>query len=576
MRRFSRILAFILCACLLTGVVYAESSATSVESISNVSMDGSCQVSLSVTLHLDSAASNLTFPLPRDARNVTVNGSSARTYASPTDANAILVDLSFMNGIAGDSYLTFQYTLPDVLETVQKEVDKKTVNQLVMEIPLLCGFDYPIQAMNFTINMPAETTGKPTFSSGYMQTSIESIVSCNVFGKSIAGSLTQPLRDRETLTLNMDVSEQIFPGKLEVAREGNPEVIYMGICASVALLYWLLTMRALPLIRQHRTTPPEGITAGELGSHLTTAGADLTMMVFSWARLGYLRICPDKYGRVILQKRMGMGNERTAFENHCFSLLFARKNVVDATGTAYAKLCRRVYQTVPGVKEMYRRKSGNINLFRAVSCGVSLFSGVCFAMNIAKNSTLQVILSIVLGLLGVFSAWAIQGGAYKFHVRGKIALYISSAFTVLWILVGIIAGQVMIAVWAVLAQNVAGLAAAYGGKRSDVGRHQAGQILGLRYYLRRVPREELNDLMENNPDYFFEMIPYAIALGVDTKFARTFGNMNVGHCPYMVTKENRRRTAEEWALLMRKTADKMDKRQRAMELEKWIPITIRK
>lgn len=576
MGRFSRCLALLICVCLLTGVVYAESSATSVESISNVSMDGACQVSLSVTLHLDSAADGLTFPLPSAARNVMVNGSSARTYSSPTDAGAILVDLSFLDGMAGDTYLTFQYTLPDVLKTVQKEVSGKKVNRLVMEVPLLCGFDYPIQAMNFTINMPAETTGKPAFSSGYMQTSIESIVSCTVTGKSITGSLTQALRDRETLTLNMEVPETMFPGKLEVAREGNPEAVYMGICAGAALLYWLLTMRCLPLIRQFRTTPPEGITAGELGSHLTTAGADLTMMAFSWARLGYLRICPDKHGRVILQKRMEMGNERTAFENHCFQLLFAKKNLVDATGTAYAKLCRRVYQTVPGMKEMYRRKSGNINLFRAISCGISLFSGICFAMNITRNSTLQVILAILLGLLGIFSAWAIQGGAYKIHVRGKIPLYISTAFSLIWILVGVIAGQVLIALLAVLAQILAGLAAAYGGKRSDLGRQQAGQILGLRHHLRHIPREELASLMENNPDYFFEMIPYAIALGADSKFARTFGNMNVGHCPYMITKENRRRSAEEWALLMRKTADKMDKRQRAMELEKWIPITIRK
>lgn len=576
MGRFSRCLALLICVCLLTGVVYAESSATSVESISNVSMDGACQVSLSVTLHLDSAADGLTFPLPAAARNVMVNGSSARTYSSPTDAGAILVDLSFLDGMAGDTYLTFQYTLPDVLKTVEKEVSGKKVNRLVMEVPLLCGFDYPIQAMNFTINMPAETTGKPAFSSGYMQTSIESIVSCTVTGKSITGSLTQALRDRETLTLNMEVPETMFPGKLEVAREGNPEAVYMGICAGAALLYWLLTMRCLPLIRQFRTTPPEGITAGELGSHLTTAGADLTMMVFSWARLGYLRICPDKHGRVILQKRMEMGNERTAFENHCFQLLFAKKNLVDATGTAYAKLCRRVYQTVPGMKEMYRRKSGNINLFRAISCGISLFSGICFAMNITRNSTLQVILAILLGLLGIFSAWAIQGGAYKIHVRGKIPLYISTAFSLIWILVGVIAGQVLIALLAVLAQILAGLAAAYGGKRSDLGRQQAGQILGLRHHLRHIPREELASLMENNPDYFFEMIPYAIALGADSKFARTFGNMNVGHCPYMITKENRRRSAEEWALLMRKTADKMDKRQRAMELEKWIPITIRK
>lgn len=574
MRRFSRIVIFILCICMLTGVVYADSSATSVDNTSYVSVDGSCQMTITVQLHLDSAASGLTFPLPKNAKDVTVNGSSARTYGSSADANVVLADLSFLDGVAGDTYLTFHFTLTDVLRTEQNEQTKKSY--LIMEIPLLSGFDYPIQAMTFSINMPAETTGKPTFSSGYMQTSIESIVSCNVLGKVISGSLTEALRDRETLTLTMEVSEQIFPGKLEIPREGNPETVYMGICAALALVYWILMMRCLPLFRQNRITPPDGITAGELGSHLTAAGADLTMMVFTWARLGYLKILPDKHGRVLLQKRMEMGNERTAFENHCFKSLFSRRNTVDATGMPYAHLCRRVAQTIPGVKEMYRRRAGNINLFRVLACGVSFFSGICFTMNITNSTVLQVILCIVLGLLGVFSAWAIQGSMYKIHVRGKIPLLVGLIFTLLWILVGTIAGQVLIAVVAVLAQMLAGLAAAYGGMRSDLGRYQAGQILGLRSYLAHVSREELNRIMENNPDYFFEMLPYAIALGVDTRFARAFGKMNVGQCPYLAAKENRKRTAEEWALLCRKTADKMDTRQRKLELEKWIPISIRK
>lgn len=568
MGRLRRVLIVVICIALLTGVVYADSSATRVESISNVSMDGSCQVSLSVSLHLDSAADGLTFPLPKNAKSVTVNGSSVRTYASSTDSSVILADLAFLDGIVGDTYLTFSYTLPNVLSTVEKK--------LYMDIPLLCGFSYPVQTMTFTVNMPSETTGKPTFSSGFLQTSIESIISCSVVGKTITGTLTQALQDRETLTLHMEVSEKIFPGKLELAREGNPEVVYMGICAGLALLYWLLTMRCLPLIRQRCTTPLEGITAGELGSHLTAAGADLTMMVFSWANLGYLQIVPDKYGRVRLQKRMEMGNERTAFENHCFSLLFAKKNLVDATGRPYGALCHRISQTIPGVKEMYRGQSGNIYLFRAICCGVSVFSGICFAMNVAKGTTLQVILAIVLGLLGAISAWTTQSGIYKLHVRGKIATYIGLGFALIWILVGVIAGQVTIALCAVLAQLVAGFAAAYGGMRSDLGRRQAGRILGLRAYLKKAPREELEQMLDDNPDYFFELMPYAIALGVDGAFSRQFGNLAVGQCPYIQAKENRKRTAAEWAVLMRKTADKMDKQQRLMELEKWIPIAIRK
>lgn len=568
MRRVSRILIFILCVCLLTGVVYADSTATSVDSICYVSSDGSCQVSLAVSLHLDTAAKDVTFPLPKNAKNVTVNGSSIRTYSSSTDANVILADLSYLDGMMGDISITFNYSLSSVLKTEDKK--------LYLEVPLLCGFDYPVQSMNFTVNLPAQISSKPTFSSGYLQSGIESVVQYTQSSQQITGSTTQALQDRETLTMTMAVSEEVFPGKLVVEREGNPEVVPMGICAGLAFLYWLLFMRCLPLIRQRRTTPLEGVSAGELGSHLTAAGADLTMMVFTWARLGYLRICPDKHGRVILQKRMDMGNERSAFETRYFQALFSRGQTIDATGSAYAKLCRKAAGTIPGVKEMYTRRAGNIKLFRMIASGISLFSGICFAMNLMHSTVLQVLFSIVLAVLGVITAWGIQGSMYKLHVRGKVPLLVGLVCTALWILVGIISGQVMIAVITVLAQMLAGLGAAYGGRRSDLGRYQAGQILGLRSYLKKVPREELYRIMQANPDYFFEMLPYAIALGVDTPFARSFGKMKIGHCPYLAAREDRRRTAEEWALLCRKTADKMDKRQRQMELEKWTVVSIRR
>lgn len=566
MGHIRRAVFLIICVCLLTTAVFAQSSATSINSTAYVSSDGSCQITLDVMVHLETPADKLTFPLPKGAKDVTMNGTSVRTYSSSTSPDVILADLSSMNGILGDYRMSFSYRLNTVLKTVD--------GKLVMEIPLLCGFDYPVQAMSFNINMPGEVSGKPSFTSAFLQSSIDTIIDCVAGGKMISGSITQPLTDRETLTLVMNVSEEMFPGKLVIAREGNPEVIPMAVCAVLALLYWLLLMRSLPLIRQRRATPPDGITAGEIGCRLTMAGVDLTMMVYSWAQLGYVRIVPDKYGRVLLYRRMDMGNERSAFENHVFGTIFARSDAADATGMAYAKLCRKTAETVSGAREMHRRKAGSARLFRAIASGVSLFSGVCFAMNLVSNTTVQVLLSIVLGALGVVTAWGIQGGMYKLHVRGKIPVYIALICMLVWILMGVIAGQVMIAVWAVLAQMAAGLFAAYGGRRSDLGRYQGGQILGLRHYLCHIPKEELERNIENNPDYFFDMLPYAIALGVDTRFARQFGSRKIGQCTYLTARQDRQRSAAEWALLLRKTADRMDKKQRRLELEKWFPVNI--
>ena len=566
-----RIFTVLLCVLMLTTVVYAESGATKVDTRATVSSNGACHVTMTVVINMDSPSSNLTFPLPRGARDVTVNGSSARTYSSSTDPNVVLTDLSFLSGYMGESTVTFSYTLSDVLHTERNETTQKSY--LVMEIPLLCGFDYPVKALNFSITMPGDVTGKkPTFTSGFLQTNIESIVTCVAGGSLISGSVTQSLQDKEKLTLVLEVDEAMFPGKLVIAREGNPEVVPMGICAAAALLYWLLLMRCLPLIRQRRTQPLEGVTAGELGSHLTAAGADLTMMVFSWAELGYLRICPDKRGRVYLQKRMNMGNERTAFEIRCFRSLFSKGDVVDATGVPYARLCLKVSKTISGVQEMYRRSAGNSYIFRVLACGVSLFCGICFANNFTTNSTLQLLLSIGLGLLGVVTAWFIQSSMYRLHIRGKLPVYIALVAELLWIGLGIWAGCWLMGLLTVLGQMLAGLAAAYGGRRSDLGRHQAGLILGLRHYLGTIPTGELDRILENDPDFFFRMLPYAIAMGVDTRFAKRFGSRRMPQCSYLTARGDRRRTAAEWALLLRKTADRMDARQRKMQLQKLLML----
>ncbi len=575
MTRVQRIITVILCMIMLTTCVYAESGATHVETWSTVTSNGACQVTMTVRINMDHPATGLTFPLPRGAKDVAVNGSSARTYSSATDPTVVLTDLSFLDGYMGENTVTFSYSLADVLRTERNEQTKKST--LVMEVPLLCGFDYPVKALTFSITMPGDVTGrKPSFTSGFLQTNIDSIVNCVTGGSLISGTVTRSLQDREKLTLVMEVDEDMFPGKLIIFRDGNPEAIPMAICAAAALLYWLLFMRCLPLLRQRRTQPLEGVTAGEIGSHLTAAGADLTMMVFTWAELGYLRICPDKRGRVYLQKYMDMGNERTAFENRCFYTLFSRDDVVDATGVAYARLCHKVAGTISGVKEMYLRHAGNAMLFRALSCGVSLFCGIAYGNNFTTNPTLRVVLSIGFALLGVVTAWAIQDGMYRLHIRGKIPLYISNAASALWIVLGITSGSWLIGLLAVAAQHLAGLAAAYGGRRSELGRSQAGLILGLRHYLGTIPKEELERITENDPDFFFRMLPYAIAMGVDTRFAKLFGDRKMSHCTYMVTREDRKRTAAEWALLLRKTADRMDARQRKMQLEKWLVVTSRR
>jgi hypothetical protein len=193
----------------------------------------------------------------------------------------------------------------------------------------------------------------------------------------------------------MPVPAEMFPTVSTYIRQGNPEVKPMIICGAVALVYWLVFLRTWPLIRRRSVNVPEGVTAGELGCHLTLAGGDLTMMVMSWAQLGYIMIHLDKHGRILLQKRMDMGNERSLFEVRVFQMLFGKNRVIDGTGSQYAKLCLKVARMIPGEKTMYSAASGNIKLFRFLCCASHVFAGINVGMNLGVFPVIGLTLPLV-------------------------------------------------------------------------------------------------------------------------------------------------------------------------------------
>lgn len=557
----------------------AESAASVVDLYCTVNTDGDCLVTMQVSLRLENSYDSLSFPLPATAKNITLNGSNVS--ATRTDS-AVLVDISrITKDYLGEAILRFEYTIPEAVRVNKESVLEKLKNgeeltdRLLLEIPLLCGFELPVENLKFTITMPnGAMTHEPAFSSTYRQGSVESDLNVLITDNQIIGSSKTGMNDRDGMTMTMIVPESMFPTVSTYVRNGNPELTPIVVFAVLALLYWLLRLRTLPIRRVDATTSPEGVTAGELGCRLTHCGGDLTMMVFTWAQLGYLIISMDESGKVLLHKRMDMGNERGPFENKIFRLLFGNRRVVDATGDAYAKLCLKTAKLVPQERSLYKGNSGNIRIFRGRACVCQIFAGICVAMNLSDTLWLATIMAVILGVVGAITGWLIQDIAYRTHLRGKVPVLLGMASIALWVVLGLLSGQVWIPLGVSLGQWLYGYLAAYGGRRSDLGRHDAGQVLGLRQHLKHVPKSSINRLLMNDPDYFFNYAPYAIALGVMGPFGRAFGGRKMEQCPYLVTNVAGRRTAEEWGHLLQDTADIMDAKSRRMQIERWVPLQV--
>ena len=576
MKRFLSVLTVLVllagCFCIPAS---AESAASSVNLMCTVNSEGECLATMTVNLRLEASMEKLYFPLPLNAKNITLNGSPVTTSRS---SSATLVNISKLSeGYVGELVMRFEYTIPEAVQLTKVNEGKKNESwELMLSVPLLSGFDYPVESLSFTITMPpGQMPHRPTLTSIYRQTSIESDIPFRVAGSQIIGATKTVMNDHEGVTLNMLVTKEMFPTVSTYVREGNPELVPMIVFAVLALVYWLLTLRTWPVIRMQTTTPPEGITAGELGCRLTLSGGDLTMMVFSWAQLGYLYISQEESGRVLLYKRMDMGNERSPFENKIFKMLFGQRKVVDATGYSYAKLVRQVQRIVPQERSMYRRNSGNVKIFRALACVCQIFCGICVAMNMTGVLALGILMSIILTPFSMVTAWLIQDVAYRTHLRGKVPVLIGFVCILIWVLLGVFSGQVWIPLGCSLGQWLYGYLAAYGGRRSELGRHDAGQVLGLRCYVKRLPKEDISRFLKNDPDYYFNYAPYALALGVINPYSRSFGQRKLEPCPYLLTGDTARHTAQEWGHILADTADIMDHKARRMQIEKWLVVQVK-
>ncbi len=548
-----RRLVFILLSCVLlfsmTLSVSAATQASGMNSHTTVASDGSCQVTLTVTLHLEEAVSDLTFPLPRSAGNVTLNGSWVRTK---TTDNARLVDLSgTLGGLTGDFSITLQYTMTRL-------VTKTEDGRLQLELPLLAGFSYPVAALDFSVTLPGQITQTPAFSSGYHGINIEKDLEFSVSGATITGTAIKELKDRETLTMYLVADAAMFPQAQRLSQNFSFSFIAISVCAILALGYWLLFLRTSPARRTRWSTPPEGISAGQIKCVMHLTGADLTMMVFSWAQLGYLSIRSDGQSQVLLYKRMDMGNERSSFEQRCFRDLFGKQEKVDCTGFRYVRLAQKVAGLTGGISHLLHPRTGNPKVFRVLAAAIGLFSGGSMGAVLSSDAALQWLMVGVFAILGGVGSWLIQSWASSFRGRSQGQLLPCILSCVSWLLISFLAEQLIWGLILIAVQLLAGLMAFYGGRRTHEGQQTRAQLLGLRHYLCTVPRDTVQMICSHDPEYFFSLAPCAMALGADVAFAKRFGSRRMPACPYLSMKKDDDCSALEWARRMRQTAAVMD------------------
>lgn len=551
MKKLICILAVLLSLTALAVPAMARSNAENMEYQATITKDGGCDVTITAVMVFDDTVTQPQFSVPVEAKNITLNGSQVEAVTTERTKNIDLTGIT--GGVAGSYAVTVTYRL-DRAAQAQKD------GTMLLTLPLLSSVAYPVDSMSVTVELPGEITHEPAFISGYYQEHTDKLLQTTVSGNTISITSKQVLLDHETLTMTLQVEESMFPKTAAKARVLGMMDIAVIVTVVLAVLYYLLTLLPKLAKAERRSIPADGVNAGELPVWFVGGKTDLSMLVISWAQLGYLRIELTDQGRVLLHKRMDMGNERSAFEIRCYKNLFGRRHTLDAGSDHYARMVHMAAQKGNRKKDVFRKKSGNPVIFRFLCAMVALFSGITLGGGLAAGSTfVRILVALALAVM----ALVVHGGVAGWLLRCKRKLLVAVICVVLWLILGALAGQWLMALLMVLFQVLAGVLVSFGGKRTELGQQALMEILGIRKFMRSADKGELQWLLKANPGYFYEMAPYALALGLDRCFAARFGRLRIGECSYLIT-ENGQVTASQWAAVFRKVVKIMDAKSKWM------------
>ncbi len=540
MRRF--LLAF-LCCLFLIGPVFATEQGTALQITGTLDQDGNCYMETEMMLNLSNPTLELALPLGPHAKDPVVNGVSVRVR----DIDGVPgVVLSKDSGFSGAVRISMTYTLANCVSSD---------NEWDLVVPLLAeGFSYPVDSMQFQLTLPGPFQDTPNFVSSYLGADVDNFMDLQVREGVITGTLKTPLRANEHLTMTLKTTPELFPRNLPTGQYSPMCNLVSLLCAAAALLYWLIRMRHRSVRAVKQSQPPVDVPPGEVVCRLWAKSPDLALIIIHWAHLGYVSLHYTKDEDIVLYKRMDMGNERSEYENRLFHHLFESRPMVLCSSSYYRSFANEVAKSKPRTKGQFHRHSGSPLYARLFAAGSAFFTGVSAADLSTPPMESRMFVLFFWGIVWAVCAMMIHNGLRSMFSRDSKPGQIALVGVVGLVALGILSGSLLHAILCLLFQGLFSRLILFGGKRTDTGCRTLQNLLGFRQYLCSLSRTKLSEIMEQNPLFFYDMAPYALALGVDRQFATQFETLRLPPCPWLDSDLPQGNRAPEWYPILRQIA----------------------
>lgn len=277
----------------------------------------------------------------------------------------------------------------------------------------------------------------------------------------------------------------------------------------------------------------------------TCSSSDVTSLIFYWASEGYISI-EEKDDDTYLTKLKDV-DPVTEYERVLFAELFKKAKRNKKTGEVRVSVeslsgtfADKINAVKVGVNSEYRGKFYNAG-FTALSIGIMIFTAL-FAVLGSVLCTLR-ITSGFYNLLGVITLIPVvlAGILGTILVRNyfKLGDMLRKVFLALYLMAIIVVSiAVMLAVptdamvWtekAIFAVCIGATAALapFITRRNDKYTEQLNEVIGFRNFLRDAEKPQLEMMLKDDPQYYYNILPYANVLGVSKIWQDKFEGLSI-------------------------------------------------
>lgn len=339
------------------------------------------------------------------------------------------------------------------------------------------------------------------------------------------------------LTISSDLPENYWSeSKTYLEAHHNRLIAFLaatGILSALMLLLWFLFGRDPHMVKPVEFNPPDGMTPLEIGYVIDGMAddTDFMSMILYFASKGYLEIRDTKKKNDFeLAKLKPIPPTEPNFAVTLFNGLFGHADTVKTS-----KLPAKYGPTVDSArKQLMNHYSGADKKILRSSAAIGTVVGfismaviLCLPMLLSSHAGPWVFLGIALAFLGLMllrraydyrhshavSRTVISSIIGGFLVASGALMNVSTllGFIPLWALLVYIAGIVIVTVCTVFMTS-------YTTKSASL----QGRILGFRNFIRAAEYNQLKLLSDENPQYFYRILPYAAVMGLQTRWARKF------------------------------------------------------